>query len=1107
MTRVPRRSGLIDGLVPRRAVYVLGVLSGAKALGLVLLAEAIARGVSSLARGDAQWQSALIVGVGAGLLRAAASWATTVVAARAAIGTKEAVRRQLADAMLAGGGKVGSATALATRGLDELDEYFTSVLPAITGLAVIPLLIGARILFADWVSAVVVVVTVPLIPLFMVLVGKHTSERTARAASALDRLSDNVVELARGLPVLVGLGRVKDQAAALERISDDYRITTMVTLRTAFLSSMVLELIAMISVAIVAVFVGIRLLAGDLGLQTGLLVLILVPECYAPLREFGAAYHASRAGTLALDRARTLVNVARRRISRDTSASIRVRALCVSFPGSGAHPVVNLSFSLPRIGITAVVGHSGSGKSTLIRALAGRLDDDAEFSGSIGGVDETRIAWVPQHPHTVSDTVRAELELYAEGVENASAEIARLSSILGIASLSAADPAQLSAGELRRIAVARAMLRVYAGATLLLLDEPTAHLDDASARAVIELIQEAGQRASVLVASHDQTIIALATHSIRVGTTSTRVDREAIVRLPDVTTAADPFTPVSLGAAHRHSMRALIMFLRPAAGRYIAAALAGTLAAGFAIALTAVSAWLIVRASDHAAMMYLLVAIVGVRFFGLGRAALRYCERLLTHDAVLGSTARLRMRLWAGLASLGANSRVLQRGGTALDYLVAGTDNVRDLVPRVVLPAFVGVAVSSAVVLTVGMLYPPAVLALIGMLLGALVIAPLTAVLADRASGIGRQDIRSGFLRKFSAMLGAADDLTGNGVNGHVQADLDAVDRLAGVASRRSALARGVGSAIVIVASSAGAMAMLAVSAGGIIAGRIDSETAAVLVLLPVALIDPLIGFVVAAQQWPVLAAALAHTSELDAPANSARRRPVTVLPAVRSVSITDVAATWPHSPVPAFSGLNTHVDSGEWLVVEGPSGSGKSTLLSVLLGYLEPSSGIVHVEGIDLESVHRAELLRHVAWCPQEAHLFDSTLRANLLLGRRRDDPPTEDEMSGALRAAGLENVVAKLFNGLDTRIGSEGSHLSGGERQRLAIARTLLSRAELVLLDEPTAHLDDDTAEELMRDLRVTMRDRIVVLVTHRADDVLATDHVVVLGRHAAPRVAVQV
>ena len=1078
-------------LLPRRFVYLVGALSGAKALSLVMLAECIARGISAIAAGDPGWSGVLGWAAAAALLRAGSAWATSVVATRAALDTKQRLRAQLADVLVSGTPRVGSSAALATRGLDDLDEYFTSVLPAITSVAVVPLVVIARVVFADWLSAVILVLTVPLIPVFMVLVGQYTKQKTDAAASALDRLSDHVVELARGLPVLVGLGRADDQAKALRGISDDYRKRTLATLRTAFLSSLVLELIATISVAVVAVTIGVRILDGGMTLEVGLLVLILAPECYTPFREFGAAYHASRAGVAAFERVTAIVDAPLAVRAVVPASTVSASHFTVTYPtGTVVAPV---SFSLPPVGITALLGASGTGKSTLLRALAGRLDAEAIVSGELAGIDADRIAWAPQHPRAVESTVRAELELYALGLP-----VDDLLTRLGLAVVADSDPAELSPGELRRLAVARAALRVRSGATLLLLDEPTAHLDDHWAAVVQRLVAELAETCSVFVASHDTAVTSIATGAIRLGTPGPLRERaedgtvsEGRARQHVATERVEP----------REIARAWNEFVRPAMGRYLGSAALGTLAAGFAIALTAVSAWLIVRASEQPAIMYLLVAIVGVRFFGLGRAGLRYAERLVTHDAAFTSATALRLRLWAALSARAGSSRALQRGGTALDYLVGATDEIRDLVPRVLVPGAVGVVVSIGAVITVGLILPTALAVIVATLMVALLMAPLIALAADRAAERDRQRMRSGVLRRFVAFLDAADDLRGNGVDGIVRAELAEADQRVSAFSRRVATSRGLGLATALLACGLGTVGMLAVGSSAVASGAIGVELVAVLALLPIALADSLAGFVAAMQLVPALVTALTRVARMREPAVDPHRTATLDRP-VTDLRLTRLAATWPGATSPAFEHVSADAKRGDWLVVSGESGTGKSTLLSVLLGQLAPSDGWLEFNGRDIAELDPVQLRRHVSWCPQDSHLFDSTIRANLLIARSRDDAPSETELTEALTRAGLSQLIATLPDGLDTRIGSQGSHLSGGERQRLAVARTLLSRSEIVLLDEPTAHLDEDTADQLMDDLRVAFADRIVVLVTHHHGDTRLGDQVLRLGsQQSAP------
>jgi len=1083
-------------------LFVLGLFAALKAAGLVLLAESVASGVVAIINGDDP-RTSVILACAAGVLRAAASWATQVFATRAALGAKSALRLSLVDRVLDGTpGKVGSITSIGSVGLDELDNYYRNVLPAVVGAAVVPLLVGLRILSADWVSALIVVLTVPLVPLFMALVGMHTQERADAASTTLSRLSDHLVELARGLPVLVGLGRVDEQSAALRRVSHEHRVTTMHTLRSAFLSSLVLELIATISVAIVAVFVGVRLVHGDMTLVLGMVALVLAPECFAPFRDLGAAFHSSQDGLAAQRRARAIIDAPRvASIVRPglslRASSLRIDGLTVRYDGRTADAVSDVSFEVRAGATTALEGPSGSGKSTILRVLAG--DITASVTGRVTGIDPSLVAWVPQHPHTVGATVSAELALY--GVD-----VAVVLSALSLDHVADVDPGQLSPGELRRLAVARGLLRVSEGATLLLLDEPTAHLDAHSASLVEAALRSLQGRVTMVIASHEASVAALADHRVLLGATSLRaaVEPEPVVepvetRSSEVETSTpslvEPTSLVELvettpSEAEASPLRELLTYLRPTAWRFAAATLLGTASALFAIALTATSGWLIVRASEQPPIMYLLVAIVGVRFFGLGRSVLRYCERLLTHDAVLGSLTELRMRLWTGLAARGVASRGLARGGVALDFLVASADRVRDLVPRVLLPIVVGLLSAAGVTIAVAALYSPALTVLAWCLAVCLVVAPIVALLADRSAARGQALVRSTVLRRFAAVIAAAGELRANGVARAAHADLAALDAAAGSHARRTSNALGLGGALTLLACCSATGFMLAVTAGA----PIEPGIVAVLVLLPIAMAEPMLALVDAVQQLPALRAALRRVStitELPEPVSSG----VIPVSQIDTLSLDGLSAGWPGAS-PAFVDVSATVSRREWLVVEGPSGSGKSTLLATLLGYLAPTSGAVLVNDLPTQSLDLSSMRSRIAWCPQEGHLFDSTLRANLLLARAHDDKPSDLELDSVLRSVGLGDLLSSLPLGLDTRIGSEGASLSGGQRQRVAVARTLLARADVVLLDEPTAHLDAAAAADLMDDLRAALADRLVIMVTHHATDTLPTDHRLRLG-----------
>ncbi|MDQ0732520.1 thiol reductant ABC exporter subunit CydD [Arthrobacter sp. B1I2] len=1117
------------GPATRSAIYWLGVLAALKALSLVLIGQAVASALAGLVAGNPAWPAQLVAGLAGVVLRSLTVWGQAVAARRAALGVKEELRAQLLERALRTGVRSsgpgdGGLAVLATRGLDALDSYYTQFLPALVNCATVPLLLGARILFADWVSALVIVLTVPLIPLFMVLIGRYTEDSVREAQASLARLSAHMLELAKGLPVLVGLGRATAQRKALEEISEEYRSRTMGTLRTAFLSALALELIATISVAVVAVFIGVRLVHGDMPLEAGLLALLLAPDCYLPLRELGTAHHASDDGRVALAETAAVTGAPEAtplpaaKAGRP-GAPLEATGLTVTYAGRSGAAVGPLTFTAPQDRITALDGPSGAGKSTVLAVLAGTIGDGdgTSITGTISGLDRSAVAWVPQHPVMVAGTVLDEVLLYlspdpGRGPDRFAAEESarRCLERAGAAHLAGKHQAELSPGELRRVALARGLARIDAGATLLLLDEPTAHLDDASALIVEDAIRRLRGQATVILVAHNQRTRQLADVLVPVvpadrAAAATHHDGSAASVLPGFSATDSTANPITSSPATDNNVpgnaatsrpvqpapgaaRLLAALLAPVRGKFAAAAFVGTLAAVFAVALSGLSGWLIIRASEQPPILYLLTAIVGVRFFGIGRAVFRYWERLLLHDAVFAALTRLRGRLWESLSRRALSLRRLLQGGNVLGTVVDDVDTVRDLLPRVVLPPLTAVAVSVLALAATGVLVPAALPAVAGAAISGLLLAPAAALRGDRKSASAEQSLRSGVLRRVTAALDARAELHANGVAPRVLEALLAEDRDATRASQRSAWADGLGHALATAACGTAALAAAWLAAPGVLAAQVAPATAAVVVLLLLALVEPYAAMTTAVRQFPALRAVMRRVGEsgaLDGGSSSAGEPADGLQPVpdreggAPGVELVDLAAAWPGGS-PVFSGVDAVAGPGRWLAVTGPSGSGKSTLLSVLLGFLPPVAGQARVTG-------------RAAWCPQEAHLFDSTIRGNLLLGRPSGNGAralADDEVEAVLAAVGLTGLVRRLPAGLDTRIGPGGAFLSGGERQRLAVARTLLTGAEVILLDEPTAHLDAESAAAMLADLRAGLRDRTVVLVTHNPADIQAGD-----------------
>ena len=1207
----------------------------------------------------------IAVAVAALLVRSGTDYLLAVSAQRAASGAKSQIRSSLLKRVLATGGAdtpegTGATAVLLSRGLNALDDYYTKTLTAFVSTAIVPFILWVVVASLDWMSAMVLACTLPLIPVFMILIGKNTRDETAEAQAELHRLSDHILELVRGLPVIIGLGRERAQTRSMNALGQRYRERTMQTLRSAFMSSLALELITTISVALIAVLIGVRLVNGTLGLDTAILVLLLAPECYQPLRDVGAAYHQSEDGVAALRSAQKIIDAplpaAADSNAQDSSAqdpavqkaqpsTIAVEDLSVSYP---ARPAVltNLSLNLDRRvatgngergAVIGVMGESGCGKSTLLNVFSGAVreglvptgsEEPVHLTGSVTGLGTTLV--IPQSPVFTAPTVQTEMALYALSATEAERERAaallgeamdskKLSvtdaesallvgplAQLGMEKLIALEPGALSAGQARRLAVARTLARAEAiyradgeqTVLTVLVDEPTAHLDAYSAYLVTRALHRLAELgATVLIVTHEQELAAGCDTLVRAAQTAQgytwtaeantarvavpaqapahllkdREEYEAESTAPAGASAAaeaEEAEPAGLFASLRTLKELTGIGVRAATGPVIMAAITSLMAA----ALTALSGWLIVRAAEGPAMMYLMVAIVGVRFFGLGRACARYAERLMTHSKVLAAANILRLRAWVGAWQSVSSVRALLRGDALLERLVGGIDELRDGVPRVIIPPAAHLLVMTAALITTACILPQALIPVLLAVLVSTFVAPWIVLRADaRAEALARRSTAQ-MLRLGTGMLSAAEDLRANGVATTAEKANGALDAENLSALQKGSTAQGVGRTLVTLSWFGAALASAVIAYPLAVDGTVRAPEAAIVVLLCTGMLESSLGHVEAVRSWPAFSRLLATiapsvrdvslegvvaTSTLkrsvpteaevdthvlprrverlraraeaemeelleadrqrahrfDRPESAAGSKSDTPRPpkpgeptlvscgtpqelGVKvtdpALSLQDAAARWPGMDHPVFTDLNMNARAGSWTAVTGPSGSGKSTVLATVLGFLPLESGRVLASGEVLEG---EQLRGYAAWCPQAAHIFESTLEGNLMLARDRSDRPSEEELIEVLRRVGLGEWFDALPQGLRTPVGAGGSFLSGGQRQRLAVARALLVNSPVLLLDEPTAHLDAESARALMADLDSATRSSSVatVLVSHRPEDIARCDEVV--------------
>lgn len=470
------------------------------------------------------WQLTCVLLLLVFAFRGLLAWLSSLLAHRSAAQVKSTLRRDVLAARLAtpvGGAPSASLVRIVTQGLDALDGYFSKYLPQLGLAASVPFIVGGAILWADWQSAIIIAFTLPLIPVFMALIGWTTEKATRHSFAVSERLANHFADLIAGLPTLQAFARARAQRRGVELGEEAYREATMRTLYVSFLSSFALELLATLSVAIVAVTVGFRLVYAQVDFGTALFVLILAPEAFLPVRQVGVHFHDSADGVAAADAAFEVIDGAPHRGgSRPApSGDLVLDGVAFTYPGAAAPALESFSLTIPPGQVVALSGPSGGGKSTALGLVMGFLAPDSGRL-TVGGVDladvdpvswRARLAWVGQEPGLINGTVGDNVALGHPGATPA--EIAQALTDAGAAfgpdKPVGDDGEGLSAGERRRVALARALARIrLGGAQLLVLDEPTAGLDADSEARVIEAVRATG--AGALIVSHRPAVLAAA---------------------------------------------------------------------------------------------------------------------------------------------------------------------------------------------------------------------------------------------------------------------------------------------------------------------------------------------------------------------------------------------------------------------------------------------------------------------------------------------------------------------------------------------------------------------------------------------------------------------
>ncbi|MFJ6832718.1 thiol reductant ABC exporter subunit CydD [Streptomyces sp. NPDC091209] len=1119
------------------AVVGLGAAGAALVIAQAMLVAEVVVGAFQHGFSVAELRTPLLLLMAVAAGRAVVAWLTELAAHRASAAVKSELRGRLLERAASlgpgwlSGQRTGSLVALATRGVDALDDYFARYLPQLGLAVVVPVAVLARIVTEDWVSAAIIVCTLPLIPLFMVLIGWATRSQMDRQWRMLSRLSGHFLDVVAGLPTLKVFGRAKAQAESIRKITGEYRQATMRTLRIAFLSSFALELLATISVALVAVTIGMRLVRGEMDLYVGLVILVLAPEAYLPLRQVGAQYHAAAEGLAAAEEIFAVLETPAPRSGslRAPSGEIAFDGVTVRYPGRSADAVSDVSFTVEPGETVALVGPSGVGKSTLLNVLLGFVEPTAGRVRA-GGADlaeadlaewRSRIAWVPQRPHLYAGSIADNVRLARPDADEAALRRALVDAGAaafvdalpdGADTVLGEDGAGLSAGQRQRLALARAFL---ADRPVLLLDEPTASLDGATEAEVVAAVRRLAVGRTVLLVVHRPALLEVADRVVRLEAARTDEPRPALVAPVEAPGSPEPFrtqlpqgvepegAPSADGEAlaptspSRGGVLARVRAMAvPRRGPLALALLLGSLALGSAVGLMATSGWLISRASQQPPVLYLMVAVTATRTFGIGRAVFRYAERLVSHDAVLRMLADTRVAVYRRLERLAPAGLRTTRRGDLLSRLVADVDALQDYWLRWLLPAGTAVLVSAASVGFTAWLLPEAGAALaVGLLAAGLGVPLVTGAVARRAER-RLAPARGELATQVADLLTGTAELTVAGALPARTAETRRADAVLTRIASRAATATALGDGLTALVSGLTVAATALVGAQAVADGRLHGVLMAVVVLTPLAAFEAVMGLPLAVQYRQRVRKSAERVYEvLDA--TDPVREPEQPRPAPASpfpLRVAGLRARHAGQDRDALAGLDLTLEEGRRVAVVGTSGAGKTTLAQVLLRFLDTEAGTYTLGGADAYGMDGDAVRRLVGLCAQDAHLFDSTVRENLLLARK---DATETALRDALDRARLLGWVDGLPDGLDTLIGEHGARLSGGQRQRLALARALLADFPVLVLDEPAEHLDLPTADALTADLLAATQGRTTLLITHRLAGLDAVDEVIVLAQ----------